>query len=479
MKKTLIAAVAVLVFAACNKEVAPTLDLSTSNVEFTAEGGSVTIDVKSNTFWTVSTETAAWYTVTPTYGNGDGTVTVTAKQHTDAQIRSSKLTFEAESLIKTVALIQNKPALPDEVQVFSYELRPSAQELSIDAPSNYTYVVVPQTENDAIRIKGGMSDKINIQIDENDTDEIRTAVYSVQTTDGNELMNITITQDWKPIKTGELLIEEIFFTGNLISGSNNSDSGDGDQYFILTNNGDDTIYADGLLIAASETNSQVTATGAYYVYPDTPDEIGVSTMYRIPGDGDDVKIEAGKSIIIALAAQNFKSENGSGFDLSKADFEVYDENDRYPDTDNPDVKNLENWFKYSLTITTLHNRGYESYAIAIAPKGMTAEKFMEEHIWEGKKTMDFRGFHFERDITGAYLIPNTWVLDAVNCATEQNLGTLAFNAKVDAGYTNVTMTYDDPERYGKSVIRKKKDGKLVDTNNSTNDFEMTTSPSMK
>lgn len=59
----------------------------------------------------------------------------------------------------------------------------------------------------------------------------------------------------------------------------------------------------------------------------------------------------------------------------------------------------------------------------------------------------------------------------MNCAVIENLGTLAFNATVDAGYTNVSTIDKDPERFGKSVLRKRGgDGKIVDTNNSTNDL---------
>ena len=34
----------------------------------------------------------------------------------------------------------------------------------------------------------------------------------------------------------------------------------------------------------------------------------------------------------------------------------------------------------------------------------------------------------------------------------------------------------DPDRYGKSALRKRENGKLVDTNNSTNDFVRDSKP---
>ena len=137
------------------------------------------------------------------------------------------------------------------------------------------------------------------------------------------------------------------------------------------------------------------------------------------------------------------------------------------------------WFKSSFTITGLHNRGMESYAIAIAPNSVTAESFMENYKWEGKRVMDWNGYHFENDIRDGYKIPNAWVLDGINCGVAEQLIRLAFNASVDAGWTGVSETQDDATRYGKTVIRKAKDGKLADTNNSTNDFEVRTTPSLK
>lgn len=45
-------------------------------------------------------------------------------------------------------------------------------------------------------------------------------------------------------------------------------------------------------------------------------------------------------------------------------------------------------------------------------------------------------------------------------------------ASLDAGWAHCGEVDRDENRYGKSVIRKKdSDGKWIDTNNSTNDFE--------
>ncbi len=479
MKKYFIIPLAALVLAACEKETAPTLSVEPASLEFASEGGSKTVMVQTNTDWTLTVDGADWYTVSPSEGYGDTEVTVTLGNYTDVAVRSAQIKFEAGGLVAPLAILQNRPATPDEPAELSYSVRAFAQNYTIPAPQGFTYKTVINGEG--VSLVSSDSENIVLHFEANKTDAYKVATVTVLTTDDIELEKVTLNQSWRNVEPGELVLEEIFFSGFTVPESNRSDSMDGDQYFKLTNTTDETLYADGVIIALSETYSQVSSTGAYWAYPELPDGIGVSTIYAIPGNGTDVAIEAGKSIVLALSAQNFSAENGAGCDLSIADFEFYDEgSEYYPDTDNPDVPNLENWFKSSWSITSLHDRGYESYAIALPPTGTTSESFMAEHPWEGKRVMDFNGYHFEKDITGAYVIPNGWVLDAVNGAVTEGLGTLAFNAVVDAGYTNVSTIDKDPERYGKSVLRKRDaDGRIVDTNNSTNDFTVSVPPTLK
>lgn len=480
MKKYLIIPLAAMLLAACEKEKeAPVLTIEPVNLEFTAEGGSQTLTVKSNQNWTITTDGADWYTVSPMEGNGDGEVTVTIGRYTEAATRSAQLTFRTDGLMKTAAILQNRPETPKDPTELSFNVRAYEQDFSIPAPKDFTYKT--SVEGEGVTVVSSDEEKIVLHFDANTTSNYRVATLTVTTTDDIQLEKAVLLQSWRNIEPGELLIEEVFFSGFTIPESDNSDSSDGDQYFKLTNTTGETLYADGVMLAISETSSQVASTGAYWAYPDLPDGVGVSTLYVIPGTGKEVAVEAGKSIVIAINAQNFQTENGAGCDLSKADFEFFDDgSEYYPDTDNPDVPNLVNWFKSSWSITMLHDRGYESYAIAVAPAGTTSESFMKEHPWEGTRVMDFNGYHFEKEITDAYIIPNSWVLDAVNGAVIEGLGTLAFNATVDAGYTNVSTIDRDPERFGKSVLRKRDaDGKIVDTNNSTNDFTISVPPTMK
>lgn len=481
MKKYLVILLAAMMIVACKKEkTAPTLSLSPTDLEFSSKGGSKTVKVQTNTDWTLTPDGADWYTVSPTQGSGVTDVTVTLNEYTDASARTARIKFKAEGLVETLAIVQTRPETPKDPAELSYSVRAYAQDYTVPAPKGFTYKTV--LEGEGLSLVSSDQESIVLHFDANTTGQSRNFTVTVLTTDDVRLENISFKQSCRNVEPGEFLIDEVFFSGFLIPGSNNSDSRDGDQYIKITNTTGETLYADGVMVAISETNSQVASTGAYWAYPALPEGVGVNTIYEVPGKGTDVPVGGGKSIVLAISAQNFKAENGVGCDLSKADFEFYDAegNDNFPDTDNPDVPNLNSWVKSSWSFTSLHNRGYESYAIALAPVGTTSESFMKERAWIGKRVMDFNGYHFEQDIEKAYVIPNDWVLDAVNCAVIENLGTLAFNATVDAGYTNVSTIDKDPDRFGKSVLRKRGgDGKIVDTNNSTNDFEVCTAPTMK
>ncbi len=71
------------------------------------------------------------------------------------------------------------------------------------------------------------------------------------------------------------------------------------------------------------------------------------------------------------------------------------------------------------------------------------------------------------------------MVDGVNLGVQEDLGKLALNASVDAGYTGCGVKDSDPDRYGKSALRKRENGKLVDTNNSTNDFTRDSTPTLQ
>ncbi len=178
---------------------------------------------------------------------------------------------------------------------------------------------------------------------------------------------------------GDLIIEEIFFTGT------KTPEGEmyfGDQYFKITNNTDEVLYADGLLVIQSSfmTNEK---------YDYTPNIMATTfsagAIIKIPGTGTTYPVQPGTSIIIAESAINHKEFNPLSIDLSKANFQIFKEDS--DDIDNPNVPKVINLADKMV----IHTQGYYAYALARMPKGMTDEELMIKNSYTYEYNQVFFG----------------------------------------------------------------------------------------
>lgn len=323
-----------------------------------------------------------------------------------------------------------------------------------------------------------------LEVAKNETGAERQTTVTVTRKGRSDLLaTVTIKQSNVAAKNGEFVIEEIYFTGTALPETGSPDKYQGDQYIKIRNNTDEDLYADGmLLILQSSVLSNME--GEIPAAVDFREEYCAGqAFYAIPGSGRDVPVKAGESLIIVNNAQNHLESNPDSWDATTADFEWYDEssNENFLDTDNPAVPNLDKWYAQTLTVHSLHNRGAYGIAIAMPPAGTTGEQFLQDHpIGDGYYYIFHspNGSDYKMPIKG-YFVPNEWVLDAVNTGGRNTFGMAPWGTSLDAGYTWCDTEDSDPDRFNKSVIRKTgADGKLVDTNNSSNDFTPNTTPSL-
>lgn len=323
-----------------------------------------------------------------------------------------------------------------------------------------------------------------LEVAKNETGAERQTTVTVTRKGRSDLLaTVTIKQSNVAAKNGEFVIEEIYFTGTALPETGRPDKYQGDQYIKIRNNTDEDLYADGmLLILQSSVLSNME--GEIPAAVDFREEYCAGqAFYAIPGSGRDVPVKAGESLIIVNNAQNHLESNPDSWDATTADFEWYDEssNENFLDTDNPAVPNLDKWYAQTLTVHSLHNWGAYGIAIAMPPAGTTGEQFLQDHpIGDGYYYIFHspNGSDYEMPIKG-YFVPNKWVLDAVNTGGRNTFGMAPWGTSLDAGYTWCGTEDSDPDRFNKSVIRKTgADGKLVDTNNSSNDFTPNTTPSL-
>lgn len=321
-----------------------------------------------------------------------------------------------------------------------------------------------------------------LEVAKNETGAERQTTVTVTRKGRSDLLaTVTIKQSNVAAKNGEFVIEEIYFTGTALPETGRPDKYQGDQYIKIRNNTDEDLYADGmLLILQSSVLSNME--GEIPAAVDFREEYCAGqAFYAIPGSGRDVPVKAGESLIIVNNAQNHLESNPDSWDATTADFEWYDEssNENFLDTDNPAVPNLDKWYAQTLTVHSLHNRGAYGIAIAMPPAGTTGEQFLQDHpIGDGYYYIFHSPNDYKMPIKG-YFVPNEWVLDAVNTGGRNTFGMAPWGTSLDAGYTWCGTEDSDPDRFNKSVIRKTgADGKLVDTNNSSNDFTPNTTPSL-
>ncbi len=270
-----------------------------------------------------------------------------------------------------------------------------------------------------------------------------------------------------------MVIEEIFFTSSTFSGTQRPYTDD--QYLILTNNSDHLIYADSLAIVESKFQSDM----QWELTPDLMrDAITVSWLYLIPGNGTSVPVDAGESLLIALNAKNHTLINSNSIDLSGAQFEFYDvsPNTEFFDEDNPVATNLIKWYSDLWSYTMLNNKGTKSYGIVRMHSDY--DTFIESNYYKYTYIVNAAWGTYESSGDG-YFIPNSWVIDWVNLSIQNEWAWNVASPALDAGWTYCAETSSDKSRYGTSVIRKSDEsGKLIDTNNSTNDFLPRQKPSL-
>ena len=270
-----------------------------------------------------------------------------------------------------------------------------------------------------------------------------------------------------------MVIEEIFFTSSTFSGTQRPYTDD--QYLILTNNSDHLIYADSLAIVESKFQSDM----QWELTPDLMrDAITVSWLYLIPGNGTSVPVDAGESLLIALNAKNHTLINSNSIDLSGAQFEFYDvsPNTEFFDEDNPAATNRIKCYSDLWSYTMLNNKGTKSYGIVRMHSDY--DTFIESNYYKYTYIVNAAWGTYESSGDG-YFIPNSWVIDWVNLSIQNEWAWNVASPALDSGWTYCAETSSDKSRYGTSVIRKSDEsGKLVDTNNSTNDFLPRQKPSL-
>lgn len=478
---------------------------SASSISMDITGGEASFTVNTTESWSATVDNAEWLTLSAYSGGaGESTLTIRAEPF-DVYSNASRsrigfITFNCGDISRSIAVVQTAAGQSDaDSKQTTIKMRRRGGSATLDLPqAAMVYnVVIPEEASSWLAVESQEPGKAVLTVTENATDASRAATVKVTSSNGTtEIAEFRIDQSWRNIEPGEFLIEEIFFTGTPLPSAGVPNSKNKDQYFKITNNTDEILYADGLLIIESK-NANAGKTWKEFIRPIINDYCEAGCVMAIPGNGTDVPVAPGKSLVIASNALNYregyqdgKSDmkvemNPIGLDLSKADFEWYTmSTNSVLDIDVPEVPNLDVWFCYTLSIYILHDRGFQSYALAIPPATVGKQDFINNYVWDDADYVDHTlAGDFEMKLTNVYKVPNEWIIDAVMCTVPSINQTRQFSPTLDSGWTWATpQNIDaDKQRYGLSVQRRRDSatGRLIDTNNSLNDFIPNSTPSLR
>lgn len=261
-----------------------------------------------------------------------------------------------------------------------------------------------------------------------------------------------------------LVIGKIYFAGTKDNNNKNYLAG---QFIELYNQSDQSIDVSGLYIGLVESNS----TPAYdlaQLHSEFADSVVLmKQVFRVPEAISKV-IQPGGTLLLTNSAIDHRANASADPDLTTADFEAKDLTGKT--NNNADVPALNLVFTAfdQISKMNLTQGGLTNIAIFRTNEDPTAWPLTYNY---GKT----KG-------TQSLVVPKRHILDAVEVlkykATGIDLATKRFYPDLDAGYTTITSPsgYTGEMVYRKTSGRRGKDGHkiLQDTNNSSNDFEIST-----
>jgi hypothetical protein len=160
--------ITVLIASGCKKEPAPELTLTSTNLSVLNKAGSEKIAFTCNGNWTVaSSET--WFTVAPSFGNGNGEITVTFSENSATDERNGNIVLTTGTLTKTVRISQSRTLLDIDTPTISFTKESSLAKISIVSNTNWQIIVPPGTTWINISpLSGSQNMDVNISVLAND-----------------------------------------------------------------------------------------------------------------------------------------------------------------------------------------------------------------------------------------------------------------------------------------------------------------------
>jgi hypothetical protein len=215
------------------------LTLSASTLSFDVEGATLSVDITSNINWTAVSD-AAWLTLSPASGSGNGAIDVTAAVNTSSQ-RTATITVAGVGATQTVSITQAGVYVPDEPE--DDNLMPTAVALNLNE--------VSLKAGETVQLSATVSpdDAINKEViwESSDTEVATVSATGLVTALSEGTATITVTTAYRS-HTDQCIVTVT---------KDDDNEGNGDSVEAVNSNKAEVTLADGILTITSPAAEQV------------------------------------------------------------------------------------------------------------------------------------------------------------------------------------------------------------------------------
>lgn len=281
--------------------------------------------------------------------------------------------------------------------------------------------------------------------------------------------NQTVDMPMMVSEDQDIIISKIYYATSKDVNNKNYEAG---RYIELFNQSDDSVDVAGLYIGLVEAEGiqAYTLDNLHEQYADSV--VLLKQIFRIPKDTVCKVAPGGTLLIVNSAIDHTKNDAPMEHDLTGADFEAKDTSVK-PVTNNPDVPAIELVYSFYDTVSNLNMPVNGLCSIVIFYTDDDVKTWPRTYKYPNTATSG----------TQWVLMPKRYVLDGVECLPNKNetgpdMSRKRLYAEIDASCIHIKAVTG---RTGEVVYRKTSDRKsagghklLVDTNNSANDFQVST-----
>ena len=144
INRIIIFLVAISLFASCKKDPPAQLELSVASVVLPNIDAQQTITVTANGKWT-ATISSTWCTISPSSGDGDGVITITANDNPSVEERSVSMHVISRELKKSATIVQTVSELNIDNAEFVFSKNATSKTINITSNTNWEVAIPSNT----------------------------------------------------------------------------------------------------------------------------------------------------------------------------------------------------------------------------------------------------------------------------------------------------------------------------------------------